>query len=120
VIAEGDLSGALTASTRSDLGDLFSVNGTHDLAFKWSDANSISYSSSVVYVTQAPDLAISNVHVGTFKQGDSATNIRSPVNNDAGTLATSGTVTVTDTLPSGLTPTAAAGTAGPLKFPVRP
>jgi len=108
VIAEGDLTGTLTASTKIDLGDIFSVGGTHDLSFKWSDALNNSYTPAVAYVTQAPDLTINSTHAGTFKQGDSADQYTLTVNN-IGTSPTSGLVTVTDTLPTGLTATATAG-----------
>lgn len=54
----------------------------------------------------APDLTIAMSHTGTFSQGDAADSYKITVNN-AGTGTTSGTVTVTDTLPTGLSPTAA-------------
>jgi uncharacterized repeat protein (TIGR01451 family) len=60
-------------------------------------------------ITAMPDLTIAKSHSGTFKQGDTADTYTIAVNN-AGSAATSGTVTVTDVLPAGLTPTAATGT----------
>ena len=60
-------------------------------------------------ITQVADLTIGASHTGQFRQGDSADNYAITVNN-AGAGATSGAVTVTDTLPTGLTPTAASGT----------
>ena len=57
----------------------------------------------------APDLAITNSHNGNFRQGDKSDTYAIAVSN-VGLLATNGPVTVTDTLPTGLTPTAASGT----------
>ncbi|MEA2681695.1 MAG: hypothetical protein QOK05_23, partial [Chloroflexota bacterium] len=55
----------------------------------------------------APDMTIVKTHPGTFVRGSPAS--YSLVATNSGSAATSGTVTVTDTLPAGLTPTAAAG-----------
>jgi uncharacterized repeat protein (TIGR01451 family) len=60
-------------------------------------------------IGQLSDLAIGLRHVGNFHQGDSADNYTITVSN-TGAGSTSGLVTVTDTLPAGLTPTAASGT----------
>jgi uncharacterized repeat protein (TIGR01451 family) len=57
----------------------------------------------------APDLAITNTHQGAFRQGDGTDTYTIAVSN-VGLLATNGQVSVTDTLPAGLTPTAASGT----------
>ncbi len=56
-----------------------------------------------------PDLAISKAHTGNFTQGQTGATYTITVSN-SGSAATSGTVTVTDTLPTGLTATAIAGT----------
>ncbi len=53
-----------------------------------------------------PDLAIAKSHTGTFRQGDAADTYTVSVGN-AGQGPTAGAVTVTDTLPAGLSPTAA-------------
>jgi uncharacterized repeat protein (TIGR01451 family) len=60
-------------------------------------------------ITAMPDLTIAKSHSGTFKQGDTANSYTIAVTN-SGSAVTNGTVTVTDVLPSGLTPTAASGT----------
>jgi uncharacterized repeat protein (TIGR01451 family) len=57
-------------------------------------------------ITQLPDLTISATQNGSFTQGDTADTYTITVGN-SGSAPTSGLVTVTDTLPSGLTPTAA-------------
>ncbi len=56
-------------------------------------------------ITQLPDLTITKSHSGNFTQGDASDTYSITVGN-AGSAATSGTVTVNDTLPAGLTPTA--------------
>ncbi len=59
-------------------------------------------------VADAPDLAIAKSHAASFRQGDSGDTYAITVTN-GGSRPTSGTVTVTDTLPAGLAPTAADG-----------
>ena len=60
-------------------------------------------------VTGTPDLTIAKTHTGSFTQADTAKTYTLTVSN-AGTAATTGTVTVTDSLPTGLTATAMSGT----------
>jgi uncharacterized repeat protein (TIGR01451 family) len=56
-----------------------------------------------------PDLSVAATHSGTFKQGDVGDTYTLTVSN-AGTGPTSGTVSLVDTLPAGLTATAMSGT----------
>ena len=56
----------------------------------------------------APDLTISKSHVGNFTQGQIGAQFTITVTN-SGTPSTIGVVTLTDTVPAGLTPTAASG-----------
>ena len=66
-------------------------------------------SSSVTSpVTVPTDLTINKSHTGNFTQGQSGTYSITVTNS--GGVASSGTVTVTDTLPAGLTPGTATGT----------
>jgi uncharacterized repeat protein (TIGR01451 family) len=58
--------------------------------------------------TSVPDLAIAARHSGSFTQGDTADSYTLMVTN-TGTAASSGTVTVVDTLPTGLAATAICG-----------
>jgi fimbrial isopeptide formation D2 family protein/uncharacterized repeat protein (TIGR01451 family) len=60
-------------------------------------------------INQLPDLTISKSHTGNFTQGQVGATYTITVTN-SGSAATSGTVTVTDTLPTGLTATAISGT----------
>ena len=55
------------------------------------------------------DLTVTKTHTGNFTQGDTDRNYRITVTN-SGTGATSGSVSVTDTLPNGLAATAMSGT----------
>ena len=59
-------------------------------------------------INAGPDLTIVKSHTGDFTQGETGKTYTITVSNAGGT-ATSGTVTVTDILPSGLTPTAPNG-----------
>lgn len=68
-----------------------------------------STSNFTVGSSGTPDLAITKTHAGSFTQADAADVYTITVSN-AGTAATSGTVTVSDTLPAGLTATALSGT----------
>ena len=65
--------------------------------------------SDVTSVTQLPDLTITKSHLANFTQGQTGAVYTITVSN-SGSGATSGTVTVTDTLPTGLTATAINGT----------
>lgn len=107
-IAEGNFSGSLTADAPIDLGAIFTPNGQQDLTFRWADANNNLFVSTVVYISQTPDLAITKSHVGSFRQGDAADQYTIHVSN-VGTGGTNGDVIVTDALPAGLTPIAATG-----------
>ena len=57
-----------------------------------------------------PALSIAKTHVGNFTQGQQAATYTVTVSNAAGAAPTSGSVTVTDTLPSGLTLSSMTGT----------
>jgi uncharacterized repeat protein (TIGR01451 family) len=57
-----------------------------------------------------PSLQITKTHTGNFTQGQAGATYTVTVSNASGAAATSGTVTVTDTLPSGLTLVSLAGT----------
>jgi uncharacterized repeat protein (TIGR01451 family) len=67
--------------------------------------NSASANTTVV----SADLRVSKSHSGTFVVGSNGV-YTITVDNTLGTAATSGTITVTDTLPAGLTPVSSTGT----------
>src|SRR5712692_1263005 len=65
--------------------------------------------SDATTINQLPDLTIAKSHSGNFTQGQVGATYSITATN-SGFAATSGTVTVTDTLPAGLTATAISGT----------
>ncbi len=66
-------------------------------------------SSDTTAITQLPDLTVASTHNGTFSQGDTGDTYTITVSN-VGAGPTSGTVSLVDTLPTGLTATAMSGT----------
>ena len=64
----------------------------------------------------APDMTIAKSHVDPLVRGSTSTYTLTATNS--GNVVTSGTVTVTDTLPAGLTPTGAAGAGWTCPAPV--
>jgi uncharacterized repeat protein (TIGR01451 family) len=64
--------------------------------------------SDLTTIVTGPDLSIAKSHSGNFLQGQTGASYVVTVSN-AGQTATAGVVTVTDTLPNGLTPTGAVG-----------
>jgi len=64
------------------------------------------------YEYQVPSMAISLEHTASFVQGDLADNYIINVANPSGPGSTVGTLTITDTLPSGITATAMFGVPG--------
>lgn len=72
------------------------------------DINSTNNSASDPTVIIRPDLTVSKTHTGNFAQGSTTNTYYISVSNtNAG--ATTGTITLTDTLPTGLTATAISG-----------
>jgi len=87
-----------------------------DGAFNWSTRiGSFKFSSCA----PNPDLTIAKTHSGNFTQGDIGDAYSLTVTN-AGGAATSGMVTVSDTLPAGLTATAISGTGWSCTQPAGP
>ena len=64
--------------------------------------------SNVTAITQFPDLTVTMSHAGVFVQGDVGDAYKITVSN-VGTVASSGTVSMVDSLPAGLTATAMSG-----------
>src|SRR5205085_511104 len=65
--------------------------------------------SDATAITQVADLTVAKTHTGNFTQGQTGATYTITVSN-AGPGPTSSTVTVVDTLPTGLTATAISGT----------
>ena len=66
--------------------------------------------STTIVTPTPPSLSVTKMHTGSFTQGQQGATYTITVSNAANASATSGTVTVTDTLPSGLTLVSMAGT----------
>ncbi len=64
------------------------------------------------FVPLPPELSVASTHVGQFTQGQTNAKYTLTVSNASGALATSGTVTVTDTVPAGMTIESMSGTSG--------
>jgi uncharacterized repeat protein (TIGR01451 family) len=71
----------------------------------WAD---VAFSTTAGSIAGPPSLSIASTHTGSFTQGQSGATYTLTVSNN-GAAATSGMVTVTDALPSGLTATAMSG-----------
>jgi uncharacterized repeat protein (TIGR01451 family) len=92
-----DITGTTAGGKTNTTGNVTSANG--------GSGGTATASISV----QSPDLTIAKSHTGTFSQGQTGATYSIVISN-AGAAASSGTVTVTDTLPAGLTATAMSGT----------
>ena len=104
----GALDDAANAVT-TDGADLYIVGSSK--SFASADGNAVGQSDIMLlrYAIISPDLTITKSHSGTFTQGQTGVTYTITVTN-SGTAATSGPVSVADTLPGGLTATAIVGT----------
>jgi RHS repeat-associated protein/uncharacterized repeat protein (TIGR01451 family) len=85
----------------------FNRDGWADLAFASNTDKNLTILLGIG-VTSTPDLAIAKTHVGNFVQGQTGATYTITVSNGGG--STTSQVTVTDSLPVGLTATAISGT----------
>ncbi len=74
----------------------------------WTYIPSQAVSTPVNILPSAPDLTISKTHSGNFTRG--GTGVYTIISKNSGGVVTTGTVTVKDTVPTGLTPASASGT----------
>jgi uncharacterized repeat protein (TIGR01451 family) len=87
--------------------------GTHVLTARFngdSRARAVTSNTVNLVVTGPPLLSITKTHAGSFMRGQLRATYTVTVSNSASSLPTSGTVTVTDTLPTGLTFVSMTGT----------
>ena len=104
------VSAAFTTNSGTQLTATVPTNASSGLiAVTTTGGTATSSSSFAVTGPPAVDLDILISHTGNFTQGDSGDTYTLLVTN-IGTLASSGTVTITNTLPAGLTATAMSGT----------
>jgi uncharacterized repeat protein (TIGR01451 family) len=106
----GTITGSTAQAVSASLTGLLSGTTYH---FRVTATNVLGSSSGLnqTFNTEVPgvaDLAITATHAGNFTQGDASDTYTIIVTN-AGTAASSGMVTVVDTLPTGLTATAISG-----------
>jgi uncharacterized repeat protein (TIGR01451 family) len=104
VLTAGNSYGALTLTVAVADNAPSSVTNTATVSGGGMTGNASS--SDPTTINLLPDMSIAKSHTGNFTQGDPADTYTITVTNIGG-AASSGTVTVTDTLPTGLTPTGA-------------
>jgi endonuclease G len=117
VIITGTNFGSASAVTFNGVNASFTVDTTNQItatvppsattgpiSITTPSGSATSSSNFTVIVPMATDLVIKKTHSGNFTQGDSADTYTITVTNNGG-VASSGTITVTDTLPAGLTAT---------------
>ncbi len=102
-----------SGASYSPIGVLVNVSATattpqvNQVTVSGGGSASVNASDSTTIVSP-PDLTVAKTHAGSFTQNQTGATYTITVSN-AGGLATSGSVTLTDTLPSGLTATAISG-----------
>ncbi len=85
--------------------------GLQSASAQISSTNGGTGNTATAYLTvNGADLTIGKTHIGNFTQGDSGDTYTITVSNIGSGPTDGSTVTVSDTLPAGLTPTAVAGT----------
>ena len=102
----GPTSGAISG-TPTTAGAYSNITITVTDSSKAANSGNSPYS---ITIASPPALSISKSHTGNFTAGQQGAAYTLKVSNAIGTEATSGTVTVTDTVPSGLTLVSMAGT----------
>ena len=108
VVAAGVSFAAITLSVNVSPTAPSSVTNTVTVSGGGETNTSNDSASDVTTIGSVPDLTIAKSHTGTFTQGGTGSYTITAKNS--GNASTSGTVTVSDVVPTGLTPTAAAGT----------
>src|SRR5439155_20120452 len=86
-----------------------SVTNTADVSGGGESNTANNTASDLTLIDGPPDLTVTKSHVGKFTQGQTGA-VYTLIVSNAGAGSTTGTVTVTDTLPAGLTATALTGT----------
>ncbi|MEO5625266.1 MAG: S8 family serine peptidase [Dokdonella sp.] len=93
----------------SSVTNVATVSGGGDAVVTNNTASDVTATVACTSATCGPDLTITKTHVGNFVRGQSNATYTIAVHN-GGSYATAGAVSVVDTLPAGLTPTAISGT----------
>jgi uncharacterized repeat protein (TIGR01451 family) len=98
---------------------IYSFNGVNWNSYNSANTSYVPANFQYALASLNPDLTIVKSHSGNFTQGDTGDTYSLTVTNSGG-AATSGTVTVTDTVPAGLTATAMSGTGWTCTQPAGP
>jgi len=107
-LAAGGSYPAITLTVNVAINAPASVTNTATVSGGGEVNSSNNTASDVTTIVAVPDLVLSKTHAGSFTQGQAGASYTLTVSN-TGSGATSGVVTVSDTLPTGLTATAATG-----------
>jgi trimeric autotransporter adhesin len=103
----GTLSGASTQFVSGQAGATYTAGTTAGAGSADATADGQTVAASIAVT--APDLTVTKTHTGSFTQGQTGATYTIKVTN-SGTAISSGTVSMVDTLPAGLTATALSGT----------
>ena len=103
-----DYSGILTANDAAVSSSIYSVDGSNWIPASVANTSYVPPNFQYSTAPPPPDLTITLMHAGNFTQGDTGDVYTITVRNSGGT-ATTGTVSVSDAVPSGLTGTAISG-----------
>jgi uncharacterized repeat protein (TIGR01451 family) len=106
----GNLAPGASASVHVTSGTSTSSCAAYQNVVTVTATNSSALQSSAAVTVLCPTLTVSKTHSGSFTQGQQHATYQVTVSNAANVATTSGTVTVTETLPSGLTLVSMAGT----------
>jgi uncharacterized repeat protein (TIGR01451 family) len=98
---------------------IYSFDGVNWNSYNTANTSYVPANFQYALASLNPDLTIVKSHSGSFTQGDTGDTYSLTVTNSGG-AATSGTVTVTDTVPAGLTATAMSGTGWTCTQPAGP
>ncbi|MGA2281073.1 MAG: DNA/RNA non-specific endonuclease [Verrucomicrobiota bacterium] len=102
------VSGAFTVNSATQITATVPTNATPGLISVTTPTGTALSTNSFTVTGSTVDLAITKTHFGNFSQGDTGDTYTINVAN-IGNLASTGTITVTDALPAGLTATAISG-----------
>jgi hypothetical protein len=108
-VAFNGISAAFVVNSTTQITATVPTNATSGLISVTAPTGTAISSSSFIVTGKTVDLVITETHTGNFTQGDSADTYLISIAN-VGSQPSSGTITVTDALPAGLTATSLSGT----------
>jgi len=102
-------SGAVSSTSAAAVNSSIYFNGTSWIPMSGANTSYVPPNFLYTVASGPPDMTITKIHAGNFTQGQTGATYTVTVTNSGG-LATSTTVSVSDTVPAGLTATGIAGT----------